>query len=87
MNADAGIRRARSACHKANARAAREFAVGLRHIGCTAFLAADNESDVLAGFIKCIEHREITLTGNAERHVHTVHLQRINEQLTAAAAK
>ncbi len=42
MNADGSIRRAGATCDKADAGFAGQLAIGIGHIGCSAFLSTDN---------------------------------------------
>ena len=79
MNADARVGRAGPARDKADAGPASQFAVSVGHIGGAAFLAADHEPDVVARFIKSVEHRQVAFTGHAESHIDTVHFERVHQ--------
>ncbi len=79
VHADRGVGRAGAARDEADAGAAGQLAVGLRHVGGAAFLAADDELDFLARVVQRVEHREIALAGHAERDVHAMDLERIDE--------
>ncbi len=85
MHTDAGVGRARPARHEADAGAAGELAVGLRHVGGAALLAAYDEADLLAHVIERVECREIALAGYAEGRVGAMNPELIDENLAAGA--
>ena len=72
---------------EADAGLAGELAVGLRHVGRAAFLAADDVADRVALGVKRVERREIALAGHAEDRVGAVDAQLVDQDLRAAAAR
>src|SRR6266849_8200407 len=85
VHTDAGVGRARPARHEADAGAAGKLAVGLRHVGSSAFLAAYDEADLLAHVIERVERGEIALAGYAEGRVRAVNPELIDQDLAAGA--
>ena len=83
VDADRGVARAGAARHEQHAGLAGQFAVGLGHKGGAAFLPAGHEAD-LGGVEERIEHFEIALAGDAERHLDAVRAQRRDDELAAA---
>ena len=79
------VGRAGTARDEADARAAGQLAVGLRHVGGAAFLAADDEPHGLARVVQRVEHGEIALARHAESEIDAVDLERVDEQLAAGA--
>ena len=83
MDADRGVARAGAARHEQHAGLAGQFAVGLGHEGRAALLPAGHEAD-FGGVVERVEHFEIALAGDAERHLDTVRAQRRDDELAAA---
>ena len=74
MDADRGVAGAGAARHQQHAGLAGQLAVGLGHKGGAAFLAAGHEAD-LGGVEQRVEHFEIALAGDAERHLDAMRAQ------------
>ena len=85
MHSHRGIGGARAAGHEADARPAGQLAVGLRHIGGAALLAADDVADRVALGVQRVECGEVTLAGDAEDGVDTIDAQLVDQDLRAAA--
>ena len=83
VHPDRGVAGAGAARHQQYAGLAGQFAVGLGHKGGAALLAAGHQAD-LGGVEEGVEHFEIALAGDAERHLDTVRPQRRDHQLAAA---
>ena len=83
MHADRGVAGAGPARHQQHARLAGQFAVGFGHERGAALLAAGDEAD-LGSVVERVEHLEIALAGDAERHPDAVRAQRGDDQLAAA---
>jgi hypothetical protein len=83
VNAGRGVGGAGAAGDEADARAAGELAVGLRHHGGAAFLAADGDRD--GRVVQRVERRKIALARNAEDVVDPVDEKLIDENLAAGA--
>ena len=86
MDADRGVAGAGAARHQQHSRLAGELAVGFGHKGGAAFLAAGHETD-LGRVEQRVEHFEIALAGDAERHVDAMGAQRGDDELTAACRR
>src|SRR5207248_8109428 len=84
-HADRAVGGAGAARHEEHARLAGELAVGLRHVRGAAFLAADDELDLLAQVVQPVEHRQVTLARHAEGDAHTLRSKRIGEDAPAVA--
>ncbi len=69
--------------HQEHAGLAGQLAIGLGHEGGAALLAAGDEAD-LGGVEERVEHFEIALAGDAERHPDAMRAQRRDDQLAAA---
>ncbi len=87
MQSDAGIGGARPAGHKTDAGLAGQLAVGLRHVGRAAFLAADDVADRVALGVERVERGEVALARNAEDRVGAVNAQLVDQDLRATAAR
>src|ERR1041385_5985265 len=83
MHADRAVRCARATRYEKDARLAGELAVRLSHIRGTAFLAADDERDLLSQVVQPVEHRQIALTGHAEGRFHSLCGERVGEDAAA----
>ncbi len=83
MHPDRGVAGAGAARHQQHAGLAGQLAVGFRHERRAALLAAGDQAD-LGRVIKRVEHFEIALAGDAERHLDAVRPQCRDDQLTAA---
>ena len=83
VDADRGVAGAGPARHQQHPRLAGELAVGLGHERGAAFLAAGHETD-LGRIEQRVEHFEIALAGDAERHVDAMRAQRGDDELAAA---
>ena len=83
VHADGGVGRPGAARDEADAGLARQLAVGLGHERGAAFLAVDDEADVRV--VQRVQHVEIAFAGHAEGGVHAVDLERIDQDLAAAA--
>ena len=81
VHADRGVGGARSARDEADARLARQLAVGFSHEGGAAFLAVDDEAD--ARIVQGIEHVEVAFARHAKSGVDTMDLQGIDQDLAA----
>ena len=64
-----------------------EFCRGLRHVGRARLVAADDETDRVPPLVETVEHRQVTLARHAEREVHAVADQRIDNELAAASGR
>ncbi len=64
-----------------NAGAAGELAIGLRHVGGAAFLAAGDQVDVLGDVVKGIQRRQIAFSRNAENRIDTMNAQGVDKNL------
>ena len=84
MQAGAGIGRAGTPRHHADAGAAGELAMGLGHHGRIAFMPAGDRLD-LRCIVERVEHGEIALTRHAENVVGAVNPELIDEYLSAGA--
>ena len=60
---------------KTDAGFARQFAVGVGHVGGAAFLTADHEFELVLYIVQCIQHREIGFAGYTETDVGAVQQQ------------
>ena len=76
-----GMRRARATRDHADARAARELPVGVGHVRRPDLVPAGDEPE--RRVVEGIEHREVALTGDAEREVGAVHDQLVDEKPAA----
>ena len=85
VDADRRIGRAGAARDEADPGLAGELLVALRHVRGAAVLARDDEPDRVARVVERVEHREITLAGNAERGVDAVDLEAVDENLGGGA--
>ena len=85
VHADRAVGRAGAARDEQHAGLAGELAVGLRHVGGAAFLAADDELQLVAHVVQAVEHRQVALAGHAERHLHALRHQRVGEDPAAVA--
>ena len=83
VDAGRGVRGARPARDEADAGAAGELAVGLRHHRRAALLAADRDGD--RGVVQRVEHGEVALARHAEEMVDAVHDELVDEDLSAGA--
>jgi hypothetical protein len=83
MHADGAVGGAGTARHEEHARLAGELAVRLGHVGGAAFLAADDEGELVAQVVQAVEHRQVALAGHAERHLHALGGERVGEDLAA----
>ena len=84
MNTDRAIACAGAPRHHRDARLSGELAVGFRHIGGTAFLAASDCLNLVLCVVQCIDNRKITLSRNAENRVDTVDAKLVDQYLPAA---
>ena len=85
VHADGGIGRTGAARDEADAGLARQLAIGLGHERRAAFLAVDDEADVRV--VQRVQHVEIAFARHAEGGVHAVDLERIDQDLAAAAGR
>ena len=85
VDAGAGVGGAGSAGDEADARPPRELAVGFRHHGGPAFVAADQHVD--RGVVQRVEHGQITLARNAGEPLHPLRDQLIDQDAAARAAR
>ena len=85
VHADGGIGGAGAARDEADAGFAGQLAVSLRHIGCTAFLAAGDQANDIARAIKRIEHGEIAFARHAKSVIGAVYFQRFDKRFTTGA--
>jgi hypothetical protein len=83
MHPDRGVAGAGPARHQQYPGLAGQLAVRFGHKSRTAFLAAGDEMD-LRCVVERIEHFEIALTGDTERHLDAMRAQRRDNELTAA---
>jgi hypothetical protein len=81
---DTRVGRAGPARDHADARLAGQLAIRLGHEGGAALLAADDQLDPLARVVQRVDHRQITLTRNAERGVYTMRAERVHQDPAAA---
>ena len=81
VHADGGIGRARPARHKADARAAGEFARSLGHEGGTALLPVDDEFNIVFVGMKAVQHRQKTLPRNAKSVGHPLGNEAFDQQM------
>ncbi len=85
VHADRGVARTEPPGHQADARLARELAVGLRHVGGAVLVAAGDEPDDVADFMERVEHRQIALAKDTESGIHAVEAQGVDD-VTAAGS-
>ena len=71
MNAVGGIGSAGATSHRADAWSASHLGVGISHIGCTAFMAADNRLDTVCMLVESIEQVEKALSRHTEKGIYT----------------
>ena len=83
MDADRGVARAGAAGHEQHAGLAGQLAVSLGHEGRAALLPAGHEAD-FGRVVERVEHFEIALAGDAERHLDAVRAQCRDDELAAA---
>ncbi len=83
VHPDRGVASAGAARHQQDARLSGQLPIGLGHEGGAALLAAGHEMDV-GRVEQRVEHFEIALAGDAERHPHPMRPQRRDHQLAAA---
>ena len=86
MDADGRVRRAGPAGHERDAGAAGQLAVGFRHVGGAALVAADDKPQRFARFVERVEDREIALARNAEGEVDALR-EEIGDQNLATGAR
>jgi hypothetical protein len=86
MQSDAGIGGTRTTRDESDARLAGELAVGLGHVGRSAFLAADDEAERVALGVERVERRQVAFAGHAKDRVGAVDAQLIDQNLSAATA-
>ncbi len=67
MDADTGVRRSGTARDECNARAPRQLAERLRHVGRAAFLPAHDERKAIARIVQRVENGEVALARNGKR--------------------
>ena len=77
------VRRAGRARDEADAGAARELAVGLRHHRGSALLPRRDEADRAVRAVQRVEHREVALAGDAEHEVDALRAQAVDQHLPA----
>ena len=82
MQADAGIGGAGPAGDKTDAGATAQLALRFGHEGRSALLPAGNEADVLAVFVKAVEHSQVAFAGNAKTSVDTLGDQCFDQNMT-----
>ncbi len=78
VHADRGVGGTRSARDHADARLARQFAVGFGHIGGPGFVATRDDLD-LRMVDESVQHRQIALARHAKHAGHAVDRQRFNK--------
>ena len=76
-----GVRRPRASRDHADARPARELAVGVGHVGGADLVTAGDEPD--RRVVERVEHGEVALAGHAERQLDAVDDELVDEELTA----
>jgi len=86
VDRDRGVGGARPAGDEADARPARQLAIGLGHVAGAAFLAAGDQPDGVARVVERVEHRQEAFARHAEGEVDAMALQGIDQDLAAAAA-
>src|SRR2546426_1050200 len=80
MRADRAVGGSRPPRHEQHARLAGQLAVGLGHVGSAAFLAADDEGELVAYVVQAVEHRQVTLAWHAESELETLCDQSLGEK-------
>src|SRR6266850_201588 len=85
MHADRAVSGPRPSRHEQHARLAGQLAVGLGHVRSAAFLAADDEGDLVAHVVQAVEHRQVALARHAESELYTLCRQRVGEDPAAVA--
>ena len=83
MHPDRGVAGAGAARHQQYPGFSGQLAVGFRHKRRAALLSAGDEMD-LRRVVKRVEHFEIALAGDAERHLDAMRAQRSDDELTTA---
>jgi hypothetical protein len=83
MHADRAVRGARTAGYEKHARLAGQLAVRLGHVRSAAFLAADDEAQLLAQLVEAVEHRKVALARHAKSELDALRTQRVGENLSA----
>ena len=81
VHANAGVGGTGPAGHKTHPWAAREFALGLGHEGCTALLAAGDETNPLGVLKKAVQHGQVTFARHTEAGVYALFDQRLNQRM------
>src|SRR5207302_8180222 len=85
VHADRAVGGAGPARHEEHARLAGELAVGLGHVRGAAFLAANDELDLLPQIVQPVEHRQAALARHAEGDAHALRSERVGEDAPAVA--
>ena len=83
VDADARIGRPGAAGDEADAGPPGQLAVGFRHIGRAALLAAGDDADPVAHVEKRVEGRDIALARDAEDRIHAMGEQGVRQDLAA----
>ena len=85
VDTDAGVGRARPARDHADTGTAGQLAVGVGHVRRAAFLAADDESDLVATLVEAVEDGEKALAGDAETEIDALGDQVVDKNVPAYA--
>ena len=85
MHGNAGIGRAWATGDKADTRFAGELAVGLGHLGGSAFLSAHHQTDLLAHLVQGFDGRQEALPRHTEHGACALQAQGVNENLPPGA--
>ena len=79
-----GMRRARPARDHADARTARQLAVGIRGVGGRSLVAAGDDAQPITVRIEAVEQREVALARHAEGQLDPLQHELVGEQVPAA---
>ncbi len=82
MNADGSIGCAWTAGDHQHRGFAAELCVSVGHESCTAFLPANDKTDVLVP-VQAVKHRQIAFARNAENRVNALDSEGVGDQMTA----
>ncbi len=83
MHPNRGVGGTRAARDETDARATGQLALGLGHESRPTLLAAGHKGELIAVQVEAIEHRQIALTGHAERMGDALGQKAFNEQVAS----
>ena len=83
MQANGSVGGTRPTCHKTDARATGELALGFGHEGRAPFLPVGDETDAFGVGVKAVEHGQITFARHSKSVGHALGDQAFNEQVAS----